>query len=73
LRGHPMRPLAPVSPESFNPSRRSSADAYVIGGRTKNDLEESRARHQLEMATPRVMFESWDSWLRKHVPVRKDS
>src|SRR3546814_587022 len=33
----------------------------VIGGRTKNDLEESRARHQLEMATPRVMFESWDS------------
>jgi transposase-like protein len=25
-----MRPLAPVSPESFNPSRRSSADAYSL-------------------------------------------
>lgn len=37
----------------------------VIGGRTKNDLDESRVRHQLEMASPRVTFESWDSWLRK--------
>jgi hypothetical protein len=37
----------------------------VIGGRTRNDFEESRARHQLESATPRVRFESWDSWLRK--------
>ena len=39
----------------------------VIGGRTQNDSHESRTRHQFEMSTPRIMLESWDSWIRKHL------
>lgn len=38
----------------------------VIGGRTREDHTESRARHKLEKYTNRVRFESWDSWLRKY-------
>jgi hypothetical protein len=53
-----------------DPEKDIDIRGIVIGGRTKDDLEESRARHQLEMATPRATFESWDSWLRKNLPVK---
>ena len=49
-----------------DPNKDIDIRGIVIGGRTNNDIDESRARHQLEMSTPRVIFESWDSWLRKH-------
>ncbi|MEW6613019.1 MAG: Shedu anti-phage system protein SduA domain-containing protein [Pseudomonadota bacterium] len=65
--------LGPKGYLHVDPEKDIDVRGIVIGGRTKNDLDESRARHQLEMATPRVIFESWDSWLRKHVPARKDS
>lgn len=65
--------LGPNGYLHVDPEKDIDVRGVVIGGRTKNDFEESRARHQLEMATPRVVFESWDSWLRKHAPIRKDS
>lgn len=43
-------------------------DVYgvVIGGRTRDDIVESRLKHDREWSsTHRIMFESWDSWLRK--------
>jgi hypothetical protein len=65
--------LGPNGYLHVDPDKDIDVRGIVIGGRTKNDLDESRARHQLEMATPRVMFESWDSWLRKYAPTRKGS
>jgi hypothetical protein len=64
--------LGPNGYLHVDPEKDINVRGIVIGGRTKNDFEESRARHQLEMAMPRVMFESWDSWLRKNVPLRKN-
>jgi hypothetical protein len=52
-----------------DPEKDIDVRGIVIGGRTTNDSDESRVRHQLEMATPRTMFESWDSWLRKYAPI----
>lgn len=40
----------------------------VIGGRTRDDYEESRIRHQLTLATPHTSFDSWTSWLRRIIP-----
>ncbi len=37
----------------------------VIGGRTENDLKESKKRHDRETESIRLDVESWDSWLRK--------
>lgn len=38
----------------------------VIGGRTKDDLDESKKRHDFERNThPSIRIESWDTWLRK--------
>ncbi|MCL2571240.1 MAG: DUF4263 domain-containing protein [Defluviitaleaceae bacterium] len=38
----------------------------IIGGRTVDDLNESRKRHDFEnRATPPMHLETWDSWLRK--------
>jgi len=38
----------------------------VIGGRTINDLEESRKRHDYEdNSRLRIKVESWDTWIRK--------
>ncbi|OVZ89598.1 hypothetical protein CBW58_16180 [Yersinia frederiksenii] len=38
----------------------------VIAGRSKNDLEESKERHNLEMSmSPPIKLESWDSFLNK--------
>ena len=38
----------------------------VIGGRTRDDREESAKRHDYErVAAPNIRVESWDTWLRK--------
>lgn len=43
----------------------------VIGGRGKNDLEESKLRHEYEFSfSPSIRIESWDSWLKK---LRRDA
>lgn len=38
----------------------------IIGGRCRDNLYESKLRHQFEtMTIPNIKVESWDSWLRK--------
>jgi hypothetical protein len=38
----------------------------VIGGRTRNDLEESSIRHEFQTQTsPPVKLDTWDTWLRR--------
>jgi len=39
----------------------------VIGGRTRDDRLESKLKMQMELiaASPRITYESWDSWLGK--------
>jgi len=39
--------------------------SIVIAGRTRDDYEESKKRHDYEFNSIRIMIESWDSWLRK--------
>jgi hypothetical protein len=58
-----------VGPHGFlnvDPLKDIKVYGVVIGGRTRDDRQESHLRNQLEKHTPRVVFESWDSWLRKH-------
>lgn len=43
-----------------------SLHTIVIGGRSKNDIEESELRHNYEYnQSPPIKIESWDSWLKK--------
>ena len=61
-----------VGPNGYlhvDPDKDIDLRGMVIGGRIKNDLDESKIRHQLEKSAPKVTFESWDSWLRKHMPL----
>ena len=39
--------------------------SIIIAGRTRNDYEESKKRHDYEFNSIRIMIESWNSWLRK--------
>ena len=39
--------------------------SIIIAGRTRDDYEESKKRHDYEFNSIKIMIESWDSWLRK--------
>jgi len=40
--------------------------AVVIGGRTVDDITESRKRHDLELSSAiKIKVDSWDTWIRK--------
>lgn len=58
--------LGPVGPLQVDPDKDINIRSIVIGGRTRDDLPESRKRHEYELqTTPRVRVESWDTWLRR--------
>lgn len=57
--------LGPNGYLNVDPEKDIDIWGAVIGGRTTDDLNESRVRHQMEEGTGRVRVESWDSWLRK--------
>lgn len=58
--------LGPRSKLEVNPDKDINIRCVVIGGRTKNDLEESVKRQDYEAnTTPPVRLESWDTWLRR--------
>ncbi len=58
--------LGPIGYLEVDPNKDLNIRCVVIGGRTRNDLEESKARHELEWNThPPIRVESWDTWLRK--------
>lgn len=58
--------LGPKGYLNVDPEKDIDVWGIIIGGRTREDYAESRARHKLEKYTNRVRFESWDSWLRKY-------
>jgi len=58
--------LGPDSHLEVDPDKDINIRCVVIGGRTRNDHEESRKRHDVERNThPPIRVESWDTWLRK--------
>lgn len=62
--------LGPEGPLEVDPEKDIYIRCVLIGGRCRNDLEESRLRHDFEWNTkPPVKLESWDSWLKK---IRRD-
>ncbi|MBB5019116.1 hypothetical protein HNQ59_002414 [Chitinivorax tropicus] len=58
--------LGPNGYLHVDPEKDIDIKGIVIGGTTRDDMTESRIRHQLEIDSPRIKFESWDSWLRKN-------
>ncbi|WP_340613648.1 Shedu anti-phage system protein SduA domain-containing protein [Xenorhabdus thailandensis] len=51
---------------SVSPDKDINIRTVVIAGRSKNDIEESKQRHNVEMtSSPPIRLESWDSLLNK--------
>ncbi len=60
--------LGPECPLDVDPEKDIVIRNVIIGGRTEDDLEESRVRHDFEVrSTPSIRVESWDTWMRKLV------
>ena len=57
--------MGPSKNLEVDPGKDINIQAVVIAGRTRDDYEESRKRHDYEQSSIRIMIESWDSWLRK--------
>ncbi|AMO82259.1 Shedu immune nuclease family protein [Obesumbacterium proteus] len=58
--------VGPKSCKQVDPNKDVYVRSIVIGGRTVNDLEESKKRHDYEIhSTPPIRIESWDTWLRR--------
>jgi len=58
--------LGPDGYLEVDPDKDINIRCVVIGGRSRNDLEESKKRHDIERSThPPIRVESWDTWLRK--------
>lgn len=58
--------LGPAGHLNVDPDKDINIRCVVIGGRTRNDHEESRKRHDVERSThPPIRVESWETWLRK--------
>ena len=58
--------VGPYSKLEVDPNKDINIRSIVIAGRTKDDLEESRLRHDYEwVMKPSVKIETWDSWIKK--------
>jgi hypothetical protein len=58
--------LGPKYKLGVDPNKDINIRTVVIGGRTVDDMEESRQRHDYETRfTPPIRIESWDTWLRR--------
>ncbi|CAG2258187.1 Shedu immune nuclease family protein [Burkholderia sola] len=58
--------MGPEGRLEVDPDKDINIRCVVIGGRTKDDVEESKKRHDFERSThPSIRIESWDTWLRK--------
>jgi hypothetical protein len=58
--------IGPYPKLSVDPDKDVNIRGVVIGGRSKDDYEESRLRQEFEWGmTPPIKIESWDSWLKK--------
>lgn len=58
--------VGPDTPLQVDPDKDVNFYGSVIGGYSKDDREESRIRHQLEMTTkPFIRLDSWNSWFNR--------
>jgi hypothetical protein len=58
--------LGPKSNLEVDPEKGINVRFIVIGGRTRDDLEESKQRQNFERTfVPPLKIETWDTWLRK--------
>jgi hypothetical protein len=58
--------IGPQGMLGVDPNKDINLHTVVIGGRSKNDLHESRLRHEYERGnSPSIRIESWDSWIKK--------
>lgn len=58
--------IGPKGNLGVDPQKDIVLHTVVIGGRSKDDIKESRLRHEYEMAnSPSIRVESWDSWIKK--------
>jgi len=58
--------LGPHGHLEVDPNKDINVRYVIVGGRTRNDHEESKKRHDVERSThPPIRVESWDTWLRK--------
>jgi hypothetical protein len=58
--------LGPMSNLGVDPEKGVNVRFVVIGGRTRDDLEESKQRQNFERTfVPPLKIETWDTWLRK--------
>lgn len=58
--------IGPKGPLQVDPNKDINIRCIVIGGRTRDDLEESAKRQDYESRlSPPIKIESWDTWLRK--------
>jgi len=58
--------LGPHCPLEVSADKDITIRTVVVGGRTRNDLAESRKRSDFEHGvSPPIKIESWDTWLRK--------
>ncbi|MDR3483181.1 MAG: DUF4263 domain-containing protein [Burkholderiaceae bacterium] len=56
----------PRAPLAVDPNKDIKIHGVVIGGRSSDDLYESKLRHDFELeSAQRIKIESWDSWLKK--------
>ncbi len=58
--------IGPQGALQVDPNKDINLHTIVIGGRSKDDLKESRLRHDYERGnSPSIRVESWDSWIKK--------
>ncbi|WP_425591733.1 Shedu anti-phage system protein SduA domain-containing protein [Halomonas getboli] len=58
--------VGPKGKLGVDPNKDINLHTVVIGGRSKDDLNESKLRHEYERGnSPSIRVESWDSWIKK--------
>lgn len=58
--------VGPKGKLGVDPNKDIYLHTIVIGGRSKDDLNESRLRYEYERGqSPSIRVESWDSWIKK--------
>lgn len=58
--------VGPKGKLGVDPNKDINLHTVVIGGRSKDDLNESKLRHEYEWGnSPSIKIESWDSWIKK--------
>ena len=58
--------VGPKTELLVDPQKDINLHTVVIGGKSKDDINESRLRHEYERGnSPSIRIESWDSWIKK--------